>query len=204
LVADDVVANRAVLVDLLQPLGFAVVEAVNGREAVEKARDVRPDLIITDVVMPEMDGREAMRRIKALEGLSGVPVILVSASVEAETSLSGADAFLRKPIDTEELLRNIGVLLSVEWIYAVPEEELESVVAGRRLEQLLAPPMAELQVLHTLAREGDMRQIIRWAERVSDLDERYVRFTEQVRRLARQYQSRSVLRLVEQHLGGAE
>jgi PAS domain S-box-containing protein len=204
LVVDDVAENRAVLVDLLRPLGFTVIEAGNGREALEKARQVRPDLVVTDIVMPEMDGREASRRMRELPGLSGVPVIIISASASAmadeEPAVSDADAFLSKPIDTEELLRNIASLLRLDWIRAALEDEREPSIDGHGLEQNVTPPVQELQLLHALACEGDMRQIIRWAERVSDLDERYALFTDQVSKLAKHYQSRAVLRLVEQHL----
>jgi CheY-like chemotaxis protein len=204
LVVDDVTENRAVLVDLLQPLGFTVIEAGNGREALEKARQVRPDLVVTDIVMPEMDGPEATRRMRELPGLSRVPVIIISASASAmaeeEPAASVADAFLSKPIDTEELLRNIATLLRLDWIHAALEDERQPPIDGHRLEQNVTPPVHELQLLHALACEGDMRQIIRWAKRVSDLDERYALFADQVSKLAKHYQSRAVLRLVEQYL----
>ena len=126
LVVDDAAENRAVLVDLLQPLGFTVTEAANGREAVESASKVPPDLMVTDVFMPEMDGWEAIRRTRALPGLARLPVVVVSASVsvgpeEAPPDLE-ADAFLIKPIDTDELLRNIASLLDVTWIHAALED----------------------------------------------------------------------------------
>jgi CheY-like chemotaxis protein len=203
LVVDDVAENRTVLVDLLRPLGFTVIEAGNGREALEKARQVRPDLVLTDIVMPQMDGREASRRLRELPGLSSVPVITLSASASAMAeapAATGADAFLSKPIDIEELLRNIAALLKLEWIRAALEDERQPSVDGHRLGQNVTPPVHELQRLHALAREGDMRQIIRWAKRVSDLDERCAVFTNQVSKLAKHYQSRAVLRLVEQHL----
>jgi CheY-like chemotaxis protein len=204
LVVDEVTHNRAVLVDLLRPLGFAVIEAGNGGEALKMARQVRPDLVVTDILMPDMDGREASHRMRELPGLSTVPIILVSASASAiaeeEPATSGADAFLSKPIDTEELLRNIAALLRLDWLYAALEDERQPAIAGHRVEQDVRPPVHELQLLHALACEGDMRQIIRWAERVSDLDERYALFTDRVSKLAKHYQSRAVLRLVEQHL----
>jgi hypothetical protein len=103
-------------------------------------------------------------------------------------------------IDTEELLRNIAALLRLDWIHAALEDERQPPIDGQGLEQNVTPPVHELQLLHALACEGDMRQIIRWAERVSHLDERYALFTDQVSGLARHYQSRAVLRLVEQHL----
>jgi CheY-like chemotaxis protein len=125
LIADDVTENRAVLVDLLHPLGFTVIEAANGHEALEKAIKVRPDLVVTDIVMPGMDGREATRRIRELPQLSSVPVIAVSARPSARADVAatkrGADAFLIKPLRTEEVLRNIASLLELEWIHGTVE-----------------------------------------------------------------------------------
>jgi CheY-like chemotaxis protein len=126
LIADDVSENRALLVDLLQPLGFTVIEAANGRDALAKACDVRPDLVVIDIVMPEMDGREATRLIRQLPDLSGVPVITVSArpsaGVESAPMKPGADVFLIKPLRTEEVLRSIASLLGLEWVRGVPED----------------------------------------------------------------------------------
>ena len=78
---DDVAENRAVVVEMLGPLGFEMVEAVNGREGLKKAQALRPDLILMDIVMPEMDGLEATRRLRRLRALKDVPIIAVSASV---------------------------------------------------------------------------------------------------------------------------
>ena len=125
LIADDAAENRAMLVDLLQPLGFTVIEAANGREAVAKACEVRPDLVVTDIVMPEMDGREATRLIRELPELSSVPVIAVSAHPSARPDSAptnpGPDVFLSKPLHAEEVLRNIAALLDLEWIHGVPD-----------------------------------------------------------------------------------
>ena len=126
LIADDVAENRTLLVDLLQSLGFTVTEAANGRDALAKASELRPDLVIIDIVMPEMDGREATRLIRELPDLSGVPVITVparpSAGVESVPTKPGSDVFLIKPLDTEEVLRSIASLLDLEWIHSVPED----------------------------------------------------------------------------------
>jgi len=193
LVIDDVPENRSMLVDLLAPLGFELMEAVNGREALDRAQVHLPDLVLTDLVMPEMGGWEVTRRLRELPGAASVPVIIVSADASGghaqDFPAAGADAFLSKPIDTEELLTNIVHLLKLEPTYAALADGHSDDLASDK--QLIAPPLQELQLLHRLAQEGDMRQIIRWAERVTPVDEHY---------LARQYQSRAVLNLIEQHL----
>ncbi|MBW8838213.1 MAG: PAS domain-containing protein, partial [Burkholderia sp.] len=86
LVVDDVAVNRAVAIDMLSQLGFDAVGAINGFEALEKAQALQPALILMDVVMPEMDGLEATRHLRAISELADRPIIAVSAGA------SGSDA----------------------------------------------------------------------------------------------------------------
>jgi PAS domain S-box-containing protein len=83
LVVDDAVANRAMAADLLGQLDFDVSAAINGREALEKAQATRPDWILLDIVMPEMNGLEVARRLRQLPGLEDVPIIAMSASAQS-------------------------------------------------------------------------------------------------------------------------
>jgi PAS domain S-box-containing protein len=125
LVIDDVLDNRAMLTDLLRPLGFDVLEAHSGAEGLEKAKSLRPQLILTDFVMPDMNGLEATRRVRELPGHEHTPVIVVSAyasDTDEENSLAaGANAFLSKPIDVDQLLTRIGTLLRLDWIEAASD-----------------------------------------------------------------------------------
>jgi signal transduction histidine kinase/CheY-like chemotaxis protein len=127
LVVDDVPVNRAVLVELLGGLGFEVEEAGNGREGIERARAVVPDLIVMDNVMPVLDGIGATRLLRADELLRAVPIIAASASASVEHQRSslqaGANVFLPKPIDAGLLLRHVGELLSLRWRLAPAEPE---------------------------------------------------------------------------------
>jgi CheY-like chemotaxis protein len=201
LVVDDVAANRAMAVDMLSQLGFEVVEADNGREALNKAQATRPDCILMDIVMPEMDGLEATRRLRQLPGLDKVPIIVMSASAsgsdECKSLAAGANAFLPKPIDVDKLLILITTLLKLSWTYepqAAPAAEVDA------LGPLIAPPPQELEGLHYLARRGNMRDIVQWAERVAELNERYRPFADHLRLLAKGYQSKAILALVQRYL----
>jgi signal transduction histidine kinase/ActR/RegA family two-component response regulator len=124
LVVDDVPANRGVLRDALTLLDFTLIEAENGEQGVQKAIEVQPDLVMMDNFMPVMDGLEATRRIRQVEGLKQVPIIAISASaatVDKERALqSGANAFLPKPVDLQELLRLVSRLLDLTWVYETP------------------------------------------------------------------------------------
>jgi CheY-like chemotaxis protein len=121
LIVDDVPQNRAVLVDSLNVLGFDLVEAVDGQQALACAERVRPDLIVMDVTMPVMDGLEATRRIRKSPALAGIPIMASSGSTSPQTESdclkAGADAFLPKPIDHDAFLAATGRLLSLTWIY---------------------------------------------------------------------------------------
>jgi two-component system sensor histidine kinase/response regulator len=120
LVVDDVAENRTLVNSLLAPLGFAVLEAENGKEGVQKAQAQRPDLILMDMVMPVMDGLEATRQLRREESMASVPIISVSAiasSADRSRSLSaGANAFLPKPIDYDALITEVGALLQLDWV----------------------------------------------------------------------------------------
>ena len=201
MVVDDVAENRAMAIDMVSQLGFDVIEAVNGRDALDKAEVLRPDCILMDIAMPEMDGLEATRRLRQLPGLEDVTIIATSASAsgsdEQKCLAAGMNAFVPKPIDLEQLLTQIATLLKLKWIYApqaAPPAKDEA--AG----PLIAPPLQELHVLHQLARLGNMRDIAQWAERLAERDERYHPFADQLRLMAKGYQSKAILTLVERYL----
>jgi PAS domain S-box-containing protein len=133
LVVDDVAQNRAMLIDFLAPLDFAVSEAVDASAGLEMAQRLKPDLILMDNVMPGMSGLEATRRLRELPGVGQVPIIAVSASAaqaDRERSLAaGASAFMHKPIDFDELLGHMSALLGLAWTFA-PEAEHASPRGG--------------------------------------------------------------------------
>ncbi|HEV2611771.1 MAG TPA: AAA family ATPase [Noviherbaspirillum sp.] len=198
LVVDDIAENRMVAVDLLTPLGFEVAEASKGREGVEMAQRLQPDLILMDLVMPEMDGLEAMRLLCRQAVFRDLPIIVMSASVSASDSeqslAAGAHVFLPKPLETDKLLAQIARLLRLEWTYdaaqaASPPEE----------EAIVAPPADEMEVLYRLARLGNMHEIAVQADRLDELDECYRPFASRLRSLAINYQSQAVLLLVEKY-----
>ncbi len=107
LIVDDEDVNRRLLVSLCEGLGYDFTEASNGREAVEKTLQEMPDLILMDVMMPEMNGFEATERLKSDEKTQHIPIIIVTSLDSREDRVrgisKGADDFLTKPIDQEEL-----------------------------------------------------------------------------------------------------
>ena len=105
LVADDELGTLALMTDMLTYSGFDVTQARDGLEALVRAREAPPDLILLDVMMPGLDGREVCRRITSDPALAGVPVILHSSADEADVDwrAAGAGAFLQKPFPMRRL-----------------------------------------------------------------------------------------------------
>ncbi|MFP4362486.1 MAG: ATP-binding protein [Spirochaetia bacterium] len=121
LVADDRDTNRDILDKLLRPLGFTLRFAVNGREAVQTAREWMPDCILMDIVMPEINGTEAVTQIRSTPNMKNIKIIALTASAletDKEAILAaGADSFLYKPYREHQLLEELARLLSIEFEY---------------------------------------------------------------------------------------
>jgi two-component system cell cycle response regulator DivK len=111
LVVDDSAEIRELWRLCLNFWGFAVQEAANGEEAVQKARLSPPDLILMDLSMPVLDGVQATRQLKEDPSTAHVPVVALSAQTTEpgaeEVTNAGAEAFVQKPCDPEELLQHI-------------------------------------------------------------------------------------------------
>ncbi len=111
LAVDDQEDNRRILRDLLTNVGYEVIEATSGEEAVTQAEAHTPDLILMDIQLPGIDGYEATRRIKAQPDLRRIPLIVVTSYAlsgdETKALAAGADAYVSKPFSPRALLAKI-------------------------------------------------------------------------------------------------
>lgn len=110
LIVDDAAFMRMMIKDILSKNGYAVVaEAENGYKAVEKYKEVNPDLVIMDITMPEMDGIQAVKQIKAIDG--SAKIIMCSAmgqqAMVIESIQAGARDFIVKPFQAERVLEAV-------------------------------------------------------------------------------------------------
>jgi len=203
LIVDDKVENRAVLVGLLEPLGFLLIEAENGRAGLEQAVAIQPDAILTDLVMPEMDGFEFIRQIRQTATLNQVLIIAISASVlstDVNRSLvAGTDFFLPKPVDFDDLLNLLEQQLDLTWAYGDSEQDLlqetqsvSQMPSGEEQalpsDDLLLPPADVQATLLQAARMGDIATLEDWIEDLEATDAKYKPFVMQVRHFCRRYQ----------------
>jgi PAS domain S-box-containing protein len=121
LVADDIEENLQVIVNLLNMVGFETMEAVNGIDVIEIFKSWNPDLILMDIRMPEIDGYEATRRIRATEKGKHIPIIaLTASSFEDERKKileQGMQGHIRKPFRESDLFATIGNILGIQYIY---------------------------------------------------------------------------------------
>ena len=111
LMIEDTEDNRQILRDLMDSVGYTLLEAVDGADGVAAAAREQPDLILMDIQMPVMDGYEATRRIKANPATRHIPVIAVTsfalAGDEAKTKEAGCDGYVAKPFSPQLLLAKI-------------------------------------------------------------------------------------------------
>ena len=202
LIVDDVPQNRQMQMQALSELGFEVAQASNGEEGLEQAAHLRPDLILMDVMMPVMDGLEAIRRIRARPDLARLPVIAVSASSsaadETRSLAAGASAFIAKPIRIDALLQAIGEQLALSWVYE-ERTAIPGVTEDLSADAFVVPSPEEIDVLHELAQVGNMCDIRDRAEHLRTLDSRLAAFAAHLETLARRYESQAITALVERY-----
>jgi phosphoserine phosphatase RsbU/P len=122
LVVDDTPANIQTLVATLKPQGYQVLVATNGKQALEVMERVRPDLVLLDILMPEMDGFEACAQIKAREAWRQIPVIFLTAKTDTADLVKGFELgavdYVGKPFNAHELLARVSTHLTIDQLRA--------------------------------------------------------------------------------------
>jgi PAS domain S-box-containing protein len=192
MIADDIENNRQLLVKLLQPIGFEVREAKNGKEAITLWQEWQPQLIWMDMRMPELDGYEATKIIRKLSQEQNKPVVIIAltASVfeeqRAEIKAAGCDDMVRKPLQPQIIFDKLAEFLKLQYIYndneIKPPKKLPQPLVKNPLktssevkiliaEDNLVNQKVALRVLQTLGYSADV--VNNGQEAISALDQKY-------------------------------
>ncbi|MCF4965743.1 hybrid sensor histidine kinase/response regulator [Nostoc sp. CMAA1605] len=199
LVIDDRWENRSVLLNLLEPIGFEIIEASNGLEAIELTLQQSPDLIITDLAMPVMDGFEFLQKLRSHSQLQNLIVLVSSASIfdiDRHKSLtSGGNDFLPKPVQAETLFSLLEKYLQLNWIYenstAPPQPEIV-------ISEIQPPETAILQQLWELAQDGELDGIIEVVQQLQG--ENTTAFSQEIIRMVEGCQIKQLRAFIQKYL----
>ncbi len=167
LVVDDEDSNLRLMKAILTAWNYRVELAVNGLEALAKTRALEPEIVLLDVMLPDIDGFEVATRLKSDPDLAGIPVVMVTALTSKEDRVkaleAGADDFLSKPVDRAELQARVRSLIQVRAYHRHMKEyqtRLESEVARktRELKEYIEKlRIAYLDTIHRLSRAAEYR-----------------------------------------------
>jgi signal transduction histidine kinase/DNA-binding NarL/FixJ family response regulator len=214
LVVDDRWENRSVLVSLLEPIGFEVFEATNGQAGLDKATEVQPDLIITDLSMPGMDGFSMMHQLRNSSTLQNIKILVSSASVfesEQQRSLEeGGDDFLAKPVEATDLLKKLQVHLDLTWIHEFPSVATshnpltDHPISSPSPAAIVPPSQTELSHLYELALKGRIKALQEQTKQLEQADRTLAPFAQEIQQLARSFQIEKIQTFIKQYLTADE
>lgn len=201
LMIDDHWENRAVIANLLQPIGIEVIEAKNGTEGLEKAIQHLPDLIITDIVMPQMDGFKLMKALRKLATHRTTPIIVSSASVTSldrqQSITAGGDEFLAKPVQASELFHLIRNLLNLTWVYQDSETLIEN--TGQNRLDICAPPTDVIEQFYELTLCGNLKKVELKAKQLMGENPIYRDFSKKVIMLSQSFQEQDLQKFLQEY-----
>ncbi|MGB3405340.1 MAG: chemotaxis protein CheB [Microcoleaceae cyanobacterium] len=212
LIVDDLDSNREILVNFLNPLGFKIFEATSGAEAIAQIEQHQPDVMLLDLIMPEMDGWQITRKLRKQPQFQTLSIIIVSAStLQSDEELcykAGANGFLSKPVNFEQLLPMLEQYLELEWTTSnsstqsrlTPATEATSALQQSTTQLLPAPSPAQLTQLLELAMQGDIRGTVSLVNQWQVEQPNLAAFARQVRQLAESCQIKKLKQFIRQYL----
>jgi adenylate cyclase len=157
LIVDDNETNRCLLATRLGAEGYETTEAENGERALAVAREVVPDVVLLDVMMPKIDGFEVCRRLKGDSTLGFVPIIMVTARTDSKDVVTGlnagADEYLTKPLDHAALVARVRSMLRIKELHDRVETQAAELASwNRTLEQRVVEQLAQIERVTRLKR----------------------------------------------------
>lgn len=198
LVVDNEQVDRALIVDILSPLGFEMAEAATGKSCVDCYQQLQPDVILMDLAMPVMDGWEASFIIRKVHQ-SSLPIAIVSANaydknLENVAGIS-SDDFMVKPVNVEELLDWLEHQLDIQWLYEPLQQPFES---AEPEEQMIWPEPDQLDALLSLVKQGHVKGIHQKLDAILLVNQCYEAFVRRIRNEAKQFNLAEIKRYIEE------
>ncbi|MBF0451343.1 MAG: response regulator [Candidatus Magnetomorum sp.] len=205
LIAEDIDQNRSFIRDIIEHIGFAVKEAINGMEAVRKAYSFIPDLILMDLLMPVMGGIEATRKIRSIPTLKHTKIIAVSANISHKTQQkcfrAGCDDYITKPVQVNELLELIQENLNISWINDTADSdhfEKYSAIEHTESKPIIFPPPEEIKTINTLVLCGKTTRLKKHIRKIEENFPQCDAFTDKVRRLLDDFRLEDIQHFIHQ------
>jgi len=180
---------------------------MDGYDAITKAREFQPDVILMDLVMLSMDGFEATRQIRQIPALQDVIVIGVSASAFEHTRqqsfAAGCRDFIAKPVGLEDLLEKLRVHLHLEWLYEQTEtiQRSQGGEAQENYPRVHLPSAEEIENLFELATSGDLKGLLQQLDRIEQHHTEFSHFTARIREFARSFQINRMCEFLGKYVG---
>ncbi len=193
LVVDDHEDNRMLLVYYLQPLGFTLKEAENGKTGIAIAEEFQPDVILVDLLMPVMDGKTMIEQVRQHPDLQNTVMLMISANVRSirDSSNIKCDGFLAKPVDLGKLLDLLEQNLQLNW---QPQAEYQS--NATELKDFILPSQEKLINLLELINFGNMKDLLEQVDLLETANAQYISFAQNIRQLAENCQEEQLEELL--------
>ncbi|MEM7332000.1 MAG: ATP-binding protein [Chloroflexota bacterium] len=205
LIVDDRPENLAVLLSFLDPLNFEMEIASNGADAIHLTKQWQPDLILMDLIMPDVSGFEVVKEMKADDATKNIPIVAVSASIgraaQTQSKEAGCDAFLSKPVEYSELLKIVGDLLELEWVFEAQPSSAQDGGNPVNSFEIIAPSQDNLKTLYDLARTGNLRRIREEINSLLALSNSYQPFANVILAHVEAFETREIRQFIERFLG---
>ncbi len=195
LIVDDRINNRKILEQILQPIGFIVKEASDGIEGLEKVVYFEPDLIILDLVMPNMDGWKMLEHLRQMPQGKDTQVIIYTANVANKQELERSTlldccAFISKPVNIATLLNQVSQALNLSWIYDTSSAIEENDLSENTIIDF--PPQDILVKLYDISKQGRLSSLIKEVKKLTKSDIKYQAFANHLQYLAEEMEFKEI------------
>ncbi|MCC3474095.1 MAG: response regulator [Microcoleus sp. PH2017_13_LAR_U_A] len=211
LVVDDSPENRSLMVDILAPLGFELIEADSGERGLAIAISQEPDLIIADLLMPGISGFELCAQLRCLPMFRETPILIATSGLfelelEKQEEIGYTD-FISKFFIIDDFLAKIQNYLGLIWIFEASGDSLRDNSIARTFSELAIgsedvemPPREELLYLYEAAQIGNFEQVKYEAQRLQELNPTYALFARKIWQLVDRYDDDAIIKLIGPYL----